>query len=251
MPAQEWFENFFIQGRYADVLAAIPAERTEREVEFVVGALGLPEGARILDLCCGVGRHTISLAQRGYEMVGLDLNPDALDIARKRAEEARVEVSWHTADMRDIPYANQFDAVLNVFSSWAYYSTDDKDLHVLAAVARALKSGGLLLIDTGNRERTFGEYRATDWQSEPDGTLVLTRRELDLASSRHKVIDLLIHPDGSRSERWHQFRFYTLTELVRILTDIGLSFERAWGDFDASPYTLESRRMIVLAEKSP
>ena len=250
MPAQEWFESFFVLGRYADVLAAIPAERTEREVSFMAGALGLPEGARILDLCCGVGRHTISLAQRGYEMAGLDLNADALAVARKRAEEAGVGVLFHEAEMRSIPYSGELDAVINIFSSWAYYPTDEEDAEVLLAVSRSLQPGGLFLLDTGNRERTFRQYRASDWESEPDGTLVLTRRELDLATSRHRVTDLLVHPDGSRSERWHQFRFYSLTELIHMLSEAGLCFRQAWGDFDASPYTLEGRRMIVLAQKT-
>jgi hypothetical protein len=79
--------------------------------------------------------------------------------------------------------------------------------------------------------------------------MVLTRRELDLAISRHRVTDLLIHPDGSRSERWHRFRFYTLTELARMLREVGLEVQRTWGGFDGSPYDLESRRLIVVARK--
>ena len=133
MPAQEWFDNFFVLGRYADVLAAIPAERTEREVAFVAEALALQAGARVLDLCCGVGRHTISLAQRGYEMAGLDLNAEALDVARQRAKEAGVGLPFHEADMRHIPYSGELDAVINIFSSWAYYPTDEEDAEVLAA----------------------------------------------------------------------------------------------------------------------
>jgi ubiquinone/menaquinone biosynthesis C-methylase UbiE len=58
------------------------------------------------------------LGQRGYRMIGLDLNEDALAIARQRAQEVDVEVTWHAADMRDIPYEGELDAVISIFSSW-------------------------------------------------------------------------------------------------------------------------------------
>lgn len=249
MPGQPWFESFFVQGRYAQELLRIPLERTEREVAFVLQVLDLPPGARVLDLCCGVGRHTVALAQRGYTVSGLDLDATALELAQQRAQEAGVQVTWHCADMRDIPYQGELDAVLCLFSSWGYYESDDEDGQVLAAVARALKPGGRFLLDTANRERIFGEHRTSEWRAEPDGTLVLTRRDLDLVSSRQTVTELFIAPSGHRSSRWHRFRFYTLTELVQKLRSVGLAFRSAWGDFDASPYTLTSRRMIVLAQK--
>jgi methylase of polypeptide subunit release factors len=59
-PGQPWFESFFVEGRFAQTHARIPPERTEREVEFIIEALALPSKSRILDLCCGVGRHTVA-----------------------------------------------------------------------------------------------------------------------------------------------------------------------------------------------
>lgn len=249
MPGQEWFESFFVDGRFAEELERVPAERTERQVAFVEEAMGLAPGARILDLCCGVGRHTVALAERGYRMAGLDLDANALEKAKRRSQEAGTEVAWRQSDMRDIPYHEELDGVLNVGGSWAYYETDEEDAQVLASVARALKPGGLFLLDVANREAVFRRYQASGWYEEPDGTLVLTRRELDLVSSRHRVVDLLIHPDGSRSERWHRFRFYTLTELEGMLRGAGLELQRTWGGFDGRPYDLESRRLIALARK--
>jgi SAM-dependent methyltransferase len=145
MSAQEWFESFFVQGHFAEELDRVSTRQTEREVAFIVETLALPAGARILDLCCGVGRHTVPLATRGYLMAGLDLDLAALERAERRADEAAVDVAWHQADMRDIPYQGELDGVLNLGGSWAYYETDDEDSQVLASVARALKPGGLFL----------------------------------------------------------------------------------------------------------
>ena len=250
MPAQDWFESFFVEGGYARELERVPAEQTEREVDFMLEVLDLPGGARILDLCCGVGRHAVALAARGYRVAGLDLDGGALEKARDRAREAGVEIVWHQADMRDIPYDGDLAAVISWFSSWGYYETDDEDARVLAAVARALKPGGQFLLEMANREGVFRRYREREWHEEPDGTLVLTRRELDLATSRNRVTEIVIEPEGRRKERWHRFRFYSLTELSRMLNEVGLAVEHTWGDSDGSPYGLTSRRLVVLARKS-
>ena len=78
---------------------------------------------------------------------------------------------------------------------------------------------------------------------------MLQERELNLLESRNYVRLTIVEPDGSRRVHEHVFRFYTLTELVGMLARAGLAFRAAWGDFDGSPYTLDSHRMIVLAEK--
>jgi hypothetical protein len=91
-------------------------------------------------------------------------------------------------------------------------------------------------------------YRDNFWEEDDDGALTLTRTEFDLATSRNRISEVVIRPEGTRLERWYQFRFYTLTELIRMLGQAGLAFRQAWGEFDASTYSLESRRMIVLAE---
>lgn len=250
IPGQDWFENFFVQGLFVEGLERIPVERTEMEVAFIVETLGLPKGARILDLCCGIGRHSVALAERGYQMAGLDLDERALAIAQSRAQEARVDIVWHQADMRRIPYSEELDGVINVFGSWGYYDTDEKDAEVLGAVAAALTQGGLFLLEIINRDNLFRRYQPNTWTTEANGNLVLTRYDLDLTTSRHRATELVFRPDGQRFERWHTYRFYTLTEVIRMMRDVGLLFRKAWGGYDASPYTLESRRMIVLAEKT-
>lgn len=78
-------------------------ERTEREVDFIAGTLGEATERSVLDLCCGWGRHTIRLAQRGYRMTGLDLSAYHLELAQASAGEAAVDIEWIEADMRQIP----------------------------------------------------------------------------------------------------------------------------------------------------
>lgn len=245
----KWYVEFFREGFYRRWAPAARFERAEQEVEFIVQALGLPAKARILDLCCGEGRHTIALARRGYQMSGLDLSALHLRLARRAAKEAGVDVRWHRADMRDIPWEEEFEGVINMFTSFGYLESDEEDFRVLQGVARALRPGGRFLIDTINREMLMRRWQERDWQEGADGALHLEERGFDLLTSRQRNRVLTIFPDGTRDERQIDLRLYTLTELAGMLSRAGVLFRGVWGDFDGSDYGVNSRRMIVLAEK--
>ncbi len=119
MTDEPWYVDLFRRGDYYRgwVSALITSELTTQQVEFIADVLGLPAGARILDLCCGHGRHAVPLAQRGFAVTGLDLSAYHLRLARKAAREAGVRVRWLRRDMRDIPSQGEFDAVINMFSA--------------------------------------------------------------------------------------------------------------------------------------
>ena len=247
----KWYVDFFRGGFYYNKWA--PAERFQRaesEIGFLVEAMSLPEGAAVLDLCCGEGRHTVALARRGYRMTGLDLSAYHLRLARQAAKEAGVSVRWHRADMRDIPWQGEFDAAINLFTSFGYLESDEEDFRVLARVAGALKPGGRFLLDTINREMLVRHWEEHGWQEGQDGTLSLADRRFDLMAGRQRNRILSVGRDGARQEREINLRLYTLKELADMLSLAGLTVCRTWGGFDGGEYGLSSRRMIVLAEKT-
>ncbi len=246
----KWYVDFFREGFYQRAWAPERFQRAEHEVDFVVQALGLAAGTSVLDLCCGEGRHAIELARRGYEMTGLDLSALHLRLARQAAKEAGVGVRWHRADMRDIPWEGEFDAAINVFTSFGYFERDDEDFKVLAGVARALKPGGRFLLATINREWLVRHLEAHGWQEGADGTLSMEDRSFDLLTGRQHNRVLSIQPDGIRREREIDLRMYTLKELADMLSRARLMVRQTWGGFDGREYGLDSRRMIVLSEKA-
>lgn len=104
--------------------------------------LELAPGARILDLACGQGRHAIPLAQHGYRVTGLDLSEPSLTFAREAAAEAGAKIDFVQADMREIPFADEFDAVVNIFTAFGYLESEQEDQLVLARVARRFAQRG-------------------------------------------------------------------------------------------------------------
>ncbi len=245
-----WYTEFFNEDYALIYRDRLSPDATEREAEFVVRALGLREGDRALDLACGHGRHAAALAKRGIILTGLDLNEDYLRVARDEAERAGVEIETVHADMRDIPFTDEFDAVINMFTAFGYFDSEDEDARVLQAVANSLKTGGQFLLDTINREWVLSNYVQNEWRADDDGTTYLERREFDLVTGRNRVTFSIIASDGSRRESpGHSVRLYTLTELVRLLDSAGLHLAAVYGDYDAAPYHIDTPRMIAVAGK--
>lgn len=245
-----WYVDFF-RDDYLNVYGhTFTEERAEKEATFVANALGLKPGARVLDLCCGQGRHSVRLAKRGLRVTGLDLNREYLELARRAAQAGDVTLETVAADMRAIPFENSFDAIVNMYSSFGYLESEAEDLKVLESAAKALRPGGQLLLDMLNREWAVANYVQNDWHSGADGTLYVERRDFDLATSRMHVHFIVIDPSGSRRESvGHVIRLYTLTEMTRLLERVGLSVMAVFGGFDGESYAINTRRMIIRAQK--
>lgn len=246
---QPWYKDFFGRDYLETYQHVLTPERTVREVDFIQSTLALPPGARILDLCCGHGRHLVELADRGYSMTGLDLDPFFLDIARREAERRGLKVQLELRDMRDIPFVEEFDAVINMFTAFGYLESDDEDQKVLDGVAGALKPGGLFLIELMHRDCLVRIFQPRGWYETEAGLKVLEERSFDMLTGRNKARHITIYPDGTVKEVHHSVRIYTLTELASMLTAAGLKVEATCGGTDGSPFTLESRRLTVLSRK--
>jgi len=247
-----WYVDFF-RNDYLNVYGHMfTEERAEKESAFVVNALGLKAGASVLDLCCGQGRHSVQLAKGGLKVIGLDLNPDYVELTQQAAEASKLQVETVTADMREIPFANQFDAIVNMYSSFGYLESEAEDLKVLESAANALKPRGQLLLDMLNREWAIDNYIQNDWHTGADGTLYVERRDLDLATSRMHVHFIVVDPKGGRRESiGHIIRLYTLTEMTRLLERVGIRVTKVFGGFEGEEYGIGTRRMIVIATKQP
>jgi SAM-dependent methyltransferase len=220
---------------------------TDQEVRFIVDVLGLPAGAAVLDLYCGYGRHAIELAKQGYRVTGVDATEAFLAIARQKAAEEKADLYFRQLDMRDLDYNADFDAVINMFAAFGYFS-DDENAAVLRKVAAALRPGGLFLIDLLNRDWMVRNSLNRYWRH-PSGEYVLSYKiELRAGVAMMKRV-LLNQVTGAKTQYDFVLRAYSLSELTTLLANCGLTVKAAYGGFDGRPFGDDTPRMIILAAK--
>jgi SAM-dependent methyltransferase len=247
-----WYRGFFDDDYLRIFDQVLPDERTAAEVNAVVERLGLAPGARLLDLCCGQGRHAVPLARLGFRVAGLDLSRPLRARAAAATGRGRPgQLELVEADMRRLPFADaSFDAVLNLFNAFGYLEDDAQDELVLAEVARVLAPGGRFLQELANREALVRGWHDSDVQRTAQGLVVLQERSLDLRTGRERVRYTLLHPDGRQTTRQHAMRLYALTELAAMLERAGLALLEVHGDLDGGPLELDSSFLVTLSGRA-
>ena len=242
-----WYADYFDE-RYLDVFSAsFTDEHSQAEADAVARFLALPQGASILDLACGQGRHAIALARMGYTLTGLDLSPLLLARASVAATSADVAATWVEGDMRDLPWVAAFDACINLTTAFGYFATDEENEAVLRQVAKVLKPGGQFLIETMHRDYIVREYQQHDWYETDDETLVWALRLFDAIKGRTTVVERYRTAAGEEGERYHNIRVYTATELHAMLRRAGLEPMDTWGEWEGDAFSFDSTRLIVRA----
>ena len=243
-----WFVDFFDDEYLRFAVDRYPVEATAAEVEFLVEALDLGEGSRVLDLACGHGRHSVELARRGCLVIGVDLSEPSLELAAARAAEAGVEVRFERADMRSIRFEREFDAVINMFTAFGYFAADAENRLVLERVAAALVPGGAFLIEAVNPTAVFARFEARGWHELSDGTVMLEERAYDAVRGRFETCWRFAR-GGEQSVRRFSHRAYTAPELAAMTQAAGLDVERFFGGLDGSDLEMGSRRLVMFARK--
>jgi ubiquinone/menaquinone biosynthesis C-methylase UbiE len=217
--------------------------RGAAEADLIWRLLEVKPGMEVLDLACGHGRIANALAERGARVTGLDVTPLFLDRARQDASARGVTVSYVEGDMRDLPWRDRFDRVINWFTAFGYFD-DAGNRRVLTEVARVLKPGGQLALELNHRDWTLRHFQHSG-VDERDGNLVIERRRFDSLTSR-MVTERTVVRDG-RVRRFPYFvRMFTFTELRDWFLGAGFTSVEGY-DEDGGLLALDSRRMVTVA----
>jgi SAM-dependent methyltransferase len=145
-------------------------ELTQKDVAFLSRQLSLPRYRRILDLCCGYGRHALQLAKLGYQVTGLDRDESVIAEARNRATEANQEIAYLIGDMRQVgALTGEFDAVINMWQSLSYFD-EETNIDLLCQIHHKLTPGGRFIVDMYNPD--YFEHHQGHKQQEINGIIV-------------------------------------------------------------------------------
>jgi SAM-dependent methyltransferase len=217
----DWYRSGF-----PPITAAMPwADRTEAEVDRAIMMLRPEGGERVLDLACGIGRHSLELRRRGFEVVGVDISPDLLEMAERSAAEENLEVSFMQADLRELDLRDEFDLVLSLNDgAVGYFETDEENRRTFEVVARALRVGGGHLMQLPNVLHAEKNLPLKSW--------IVGESTLELSDHHWNAEDRYIEGStvpiriGEVFEKYEEIpfrqRLYTVEELAEIYGSVGM-----------------------------
>lgn len=243
-----WWEDLF-DDDFIRTMDRAENSVISREVNFIEQCLGLEKGASILDMACGTGRHAVELSSRGYAVVGYDLSLSMLALAAEEAQGRNQKLNFLQGDMREMNFDQVFDGVYSWSTSFGYFD-DEKNFDILQRMHRALRSGGVLVLDIINRDYVAPRQPSMVW-FEGDGCVCMDEMQVDFFSSRLKVKRTAMFDDGRSREIDYSMRLYNLHEIGKMMHDADFKVLEVTGH-PAHPgvfFGSESPRLIIVAER--
>ena len=217
------------------------------EIDHLISLLGIKPGERILDLCCGVGRHSLELAQRGFNVIGIDRTAYFLEKARQNAQLLGLRVEFVLADMAEFISPDEFDIIINMFGSFGYLESSKDDWFVVKNMFTSLRSGGRFLIDTKGREIAARDFQERHWVKH-EGIKIETERK-PLENWKRIETQYFVSKENNQFEYTISIRSYSSNELSAIFTTSGFSQVQVYGNLAGHIYDREADRLIVVGTK--
>ncbi len=212
---------------------------------------------RILDLNCGIGRHSLALAHRGIRVMGTDISPHYIQIAKSKAREEKLtnHAKFRVADMRRIasslPDEPPFDGIVCLWTSFGFYD-DRTNENILRECLKLVKPGGFFALDVANKDWLLQHYAEKGFSRNNDW-IVLEERRLDLKKSRNYNTWLFLQQTEELAFKLEKIieldhRIWSLPELITLFNATGWHFKAAYPGFatgftrrKVKPISTESR----------
>jgi len=239
--SENWYASWFDTPYYH----ILYKDRNYREAQIFMDNLthylNLPEKAKVLDLACGKGRHSIYLNQLGYDVIGADLSENSIAEANKNANDT---LHFVVHDKRE-PYEDKFDAIFNLFTSFGYFESEEDNLQTLIAIKESLSEYGFAVIDFMN-VHTVLENLIPEETKEVDGiTFHIKRYHKD-----HFIIkEIDFEADGEKFHFEEKVKAYTLEDFQRMMNEAGIYLLDTFGDYKLKKFHKNTSERLIMIFK--
>jgi SAM-dependent methyltransferase len=239
--SENWYASWFDTPYYH----ILYKDRNYREAQIFMDNLthylNLPEKAKVLDLACGKGRHSIYLNQLGYDVIGADLSENSIAEANKNTNET---LHFVVHDKREV-FDDKFDAIFNLFTSFGYFEKEEDDLKTLTAIKESLTEYGFAVIDFMNATQVIDNLIPEESKEVEGITFHIKRYVLD--GFIIKEIDF--EDKGCAYHFTEKVRAYTLEDFQRMMSDTGIYLLDTFGDYKLKKFHKHSSERLIMIFK--
>ncbi|MBT8381066.1 MAG: class I SAM-dependent methyltransferase [Ignavibacteria bacterium] len=241
-----WYRDWFNSEDYLQVYKHRDIVEAETLVKLIQKNTNLSKSSLVLDMACGSGRHSILFAQKGFKATAVDLSERLISEAKKNAKQANVDIEFIQSDIRDLKLEKKFDLVVNLFTSFGYFDTDEENIIVIKKAKDLLKAGGYFIIDFLNKG--FLEKNLIPLSTLSENTTTITQKRSINGNRVEKKIT--IEKDGKIKHFSESVRLYDIDELNNILQSVGFRLLKTFGDFNGNIFEPNSSpRLIIFTQK--
>lgn len=241
--ASDWFVNWFDSPHYHVLYHKRNEEEANSFIKNLCKAIELPKGAKILDLACGKGRHSITLNKLGYNVTGADLSSNSIQFA-KQFENDSLKFKIH--DMREPLMPNEFDAVFNLFTSIGYFENELDNVKVFKNAYASLKNKGTFVVDFFNANCVINNLK-------PIETKIIEGVEFNITKEivNNRVIKTInFSHQGKKCQFEEKVFLYKEENFVNFAKNTGFSLKNIYGDYNLNPFDIgKSERLILIFKK--
>jgi SAM-dependent methyltransferase len=243
-----WFEEWFDSPLYEKLYAYRNKNEANQLADLIEREIPASDFPNILDLGCGRGRHSITLAERGYNVLGVDLSKEVIDKASKIAEEhGLTNLRFEVGDMRR-PLDKTFNAAVNLFTSFGYFLRDNENARVVQSVEQMLNKGGLLILDYLNAYKVRKDLVPEEEERFKD-LVVHIQREIR-ENMVYKHIRFIGEDVDEPIEYHERVKLYEPNWFEDVFKANGFDIKQVYGSYEGEPFDKEnSPRLIMVAEK--
>jgi len=240
--------NFFEDDSPFLVHPLLTAERTNLEIDFIESELALPPGARLLDVGCGFGRHSIELARRGYAVVGIDPAVTMITAARESAAKMTLSVDFRQERGEQFVTEDPFDAAICLFTSLGQITPQGENSGLVQRAYASIKPKGQFVVEVPQRDAAVDQLKSSDRFGDGEQYTAVSRR-YDPQKQTVTEIFRLVSPEENQTFTL-RYRLYSQAALFAMFEQAGFVIQAAYGDYDGTPLTDKHPLMLVIGQRA-
>lgn len=239
---EEWFGTWFNSPYYHVLYKNRDFSEAESFLTKLVEELKPSEDATLLDLACGKGRHSIFLNKLGYKVKGVDLSNESIEHASKYTNK---ELSFSVHDMR-VSLGETYDYVLNLFTSFGYFETEEENQSAINTMAGALNEGGILVVDFMNAKKVISNLVKSEQKEQGGLNFNLTREVVNGHIYKH----ISFQDNGQQHNYTEKVQALFEDDFIKYFNIAGLKLIKCFGNYELESFDeKKSDRLILIATK--